>query len=237
MSKASQVKEGDRYGRLTVVRYLEPYEPPSGHRRSRVLVRCSCGKEYPLLTYNLTRGSSTRCRSCSYKERRSVRVGDKFDRLLVVGRETQAGRSVAKCLCDCGEVVFKRPSLLQQNQTNSCGCAPDGKWKGVGELSGTFIYRMKRNAQTRGIKFDVFTEDLWALFQSQKGLCALSGSPLVFGRGEEETTASLDRIDSHQGYCAGNLQWIHKDLNKMKWEFPQDHFIEMCKRVADFNSS
>ena len=51
------------------------------------------------------------------------------------------------------------------------------------------------------------------------------------------TTASLDRIDSKKGYIKGNLQWVHKDLNIMKNSYPNQYFIEMCKKVANANSN
>ena len=46
-------------------------------------------------------------------------------------------------------------------------------------------------------------------------------------------TASLDRIDSSKGYVKGNVQWVHKDINKMKTDFEQSIFIKLCKSVAD----
>ena len=46
-------------------------------------------------------------------------------------------------------------------------------------------------------------------------------------------TASLDRIDSNLSYIKDNVQWIHKDLNRMKNEFSQDRFIEVCKAVFE----
>ncbi len=48
-------------------------------------------------------------------------------------------------------------------------------------------------------------------------------------------TASLDRIDSTKGYTLDNIQWIHKDLNKMKMNFANDYFIKTCKLVAENN--
>ena len=48
-------------------------------------------------------------------------------------------------------------------------------------------------------------------------------------------TASLDRIDSTRGYTVDNIQWIHKDLNRMKWNLPNDYFINICTLVANHN--
>jgi hypothetical protein len=46
------------------------------------------------------------------------------------------------------------------------------------------------------------------------------------------TTASVDRIDSSKGYIKGNVQWVHKTINKMKWGYSQGEFIEFCEAVV-----
>jgi len=60
-------------------------------------------------------------------------------------------------------------------------------------------------------------------------VCALSGVKL------DENTWSPDRIDSKKGYTKENLQFVHKDINLMKNKFPEDYFIEMCKKGAENN--
>jgi hypothetical protein len=49
-------------------------------------------------------------------------------------------------------------------------------------------------------------------------------------------TASVDRIDSSKDYVEGNVQWLHKDINRMKWDLDTDKFIELCKLVANKNA-
>jgi hypothetical protein len=46
-------------------------------------------------------------------------------------------------------------------------------------------------------------------------------------------TASLDRIDSSNGYEVGNIQWVHVMVNMCKNKYAQDVFVKMCKSVAD----
>jgi len=48
-----------------------------------------------------------------------------------------------------------------------------------------------------------------------------------------ETTASLDRINNDLGYIEGNVQWVHKDVNRMKWAFTQDRFLELCCLITE----
>jgi hypothetical protein len=71
----------------------------------------------------------------------------------------------------------------------------------------------------------------------QNQRCALSGQELSFSRNsrnKKDSTASLDRIDSLDGYVIGNVQWIHKDINRMKSDFDEKHFIDICHMIAKF---
>lgn len=73
-------------------------------------------------------------------------------------------------------------------------------------------------------------------YTKQNGKCALSDLEIRFPSfGEKATsqTASLDRINSDLGYIKNNIQWVHKDINKMKWELSQDRFLELCKLIAN----
>ena len=44
-------------------------------------------------------------------------------------------------------------------------------------------------------------------------------------------TASIDRIDSSKGYERGNVQFVHKDINAMKWNLSLAKFMEYCKLI------
>ena len=69
------------------------------------------------------------------------------------------------------------------------------------------------------------------LFLKQNRKCALTGQSIFFAKTTREhdskqTTASLDRIDSNNGYIEGNVQWVHKKLNMMKQAMPDQEFIQ-----------
>jgi hypothetical protein len=85
------------------------------------------------------------------------------------------------------------------------------------------------------LKVTITIQDAWELFQAQHERCALTGVDLTFGgtaRNWQSKTASLDRIDSSRGYTKNNVQWIHKRLQWMKNDMPEDEFIAWCKAVA-----
>lgn len=168
--------------------------------------------------------------------------------ILRVWREG-SGKSLrwfCDCSCSCGKLTTrKRLDNVLKGRVISCGCSNlskptilaggNGYFKGCGELRGSKLVQLKRGAQRRGLEFSVSKEYLWELFQEQGGKCALTGASICFGRVyyPHETTASLDRIDSSRGYVEGNLQWVLKDVNKIKKDLDQDYFIALCRMVSD----
>jgi hypothetical protein len=61
----------------------------------------------------------------------------------------------------------------------------------------------------------------------------LSGLPLLI-EANQTTTVSLDRIDSSIGYVRGNLQLVTAVVNRMKQEFPQEDFLQMCETITNY---
>jgi len=96
--------------------------------------------------------------------------------------------------------------------------------------------RAQNQAKQRKISFSVTLEYIGDLFERQKGLCALTGVPLRLKQVARDfsQTASLDRKDNSKGYIEGNLQWIDKRINKLKSDFTQSEFIDLCNKVIEF---
>ena len=74
---------------------------------------------------------------------------------------------------------------------------------------------------------EITLEDIQETYEAQNKVCAFSGLPISFGK-----EASVDRIDSSLGYTKDNIQIVHKRLNLMKQDIPNDEFIEWCIAVA-----
>jgi hypothetical protein len=235
--KVSKITVGKRFGQLLVVEDNGDFIfEPNGHKRRVVVVKCDCGKESSMRTAYINRGA-TCCMMCSRNNRTMVKIGEIYDDLTIIGFTNIKNKKQAICRCICGNIVNRRSELLFRiNMTNNCGCKHRGQWKGVGELSSSQFNRYKQGAIKRNLKFDITIEYAWDIFQQQNNTCALSGLKIGF---PFHTTApyeaSLDRIDSNQGYIKGNVQWVHKDIQKMKMDLPQDRFIELCKLIASKN--
>lgn len=108
---------------------------------------------------------------------------------------------------------------------------------GHGTLSKTTWNKIQNAANRRQIPFKITIKYGWKLFEEQTRRCALSGLLLKFSSSSSifDGTASLDRIDSSRGYIKGNVQWIHKRINRMKWDMDDASFVLFCKAIADHN--
>lgn len=159
-------------------------------------------------------------------------------------------RSIWVFRCVCGKEIERSRVQIERHLKNppSCGCQSikgnqHPYWNGVGEFSKTHFTAIKNSAIRRKLDFNLTIEYLWELFLKQDRTCALSGEQLKFGtyamvhnKELRVPTASLDRIDSTKGYVEGNVQWVHKTLNKMKMELGDKEFIQWCYKVCDYKS-
>ena len=146
------------------------------------------------------------------------------------------------------ECIHCKNEFIQQGQhvvTSKFGCK-DCKgdqmsatnsvhWKGGRFVPGFFISKIKHknlHRRSKNIEFNLSYEYLDLLWEAQNGRCAYTGEKLDFGRSKISGTASLDRIDSSMGYVEGNVQFVHKDVNIMKWNLSEERFIEICNKIT-----
>ena len=62
----------------------------------------------------------------------------------------------------------------------------------------------------------------------------LSGVIIYFPKSSDEKgTASIDRINPNQHYTINNIQWVHKDVNNMKFSLDEDCFLYLCKLIVN----
>ena len=174
--------------------------------------------------------------------------GQKFNRLTLIERlrknDVRNKFPKKNCWlvkCDCNNEIILPMGALVTGNTGSCGClkselchSKSHSWQGYKEIPKTFWNRIQSNAKSREIEFDIDIEYVWKLFLKQKRKCALSGCVLKFSS-QNNTIASLDRIDSKKGYIKGNIQWVHKTIQKMKFVYSQNYFLNICEAVADYS--
>lgn len=185
-------------------------------------------------------------------------VGSKFNRWTVLEYigDTQTCNGVLKCRCDCGTEQNVSYYDLQSGQTKGCNsCSKierskncgkyerklgkeNWKFNGYEKLGGQQWSTIKYNAKARNLEFSITKEYAYNILLEQNFKCKLSGLDIELckpGRKNTRWTATLDRINSKIGYVEGNVQWLHKDINTMKWAFNENQFIKYCKMIAEKN--
>jgi len=241
-SEARKTPPGEVQGRF-MAKGLECVGEYNG-RKEEIVVRCRrCGQTFTGKPANIWKRKKQPCACYQVKSpawnRKDIR-GKRFGMLIAV-RPTEQKRHnhvVWECLCDCGETAFYTPNELKTRR--SCGClrrvcgSQRRGWTGHGEIPGRYWSNLKASAKRRDIPFRLSIEEAWTLFLEQEDRCVFSGVALPFESTyqAELTTASLDRIDSSRCYELGNVQWIHKTVNRMKVHFSAEYFLQLCRLVV-----
>lgn len=161
-------------------------------------------------------------------------IGKRFGKLIVLSKENSSQDRMSRwlCQCDCGNKHITRMRNLKNGDCKSCGCA---KLTRFGDLNGSYFWRSKNGAKNRGLVFEITIKDAWDKFLQQKEKCAISGLPIKLCKDyrDKTQTASLDRIDSTKGYTLDNIQWIHKDINRMKMDMEEKIFFDWIKVIYE----
>lgn len=194
-------------------------------------------------------------------------VGTQYGEYTVIDetiQKTKDNKIMFHVKCSCGLIHYVRAYFLKSGRQLSCkscsqrravykqlengGTKFTDNWthNGIGDITLSYFNHFRYGAEKRNILFsqEVTPKLVWELFLKQGKKCALSGLDITLSTAFKNSqpdyskiSASLDRIDSTKGYEVGNLQWVHKDINKMKHNFNQDYFIEMCKQVTINNAN
>ena len=144
---------------------------------------------------------------------------------------------------NCGnEKILSYTKIIGEYQNGCSSCVKDRfsgpdsfNWKipEVQNVTSMYYHKLKKCAEKRKLVFDVSREYLDEIFIKQNKKCVYTGYDLYFGNSKIRGTASLDRIDSTQGYVKNNIQWVHKDVNTIKWDLSHNKFVEICKLITE----
>lgn len=167
--------------------------------------------------------------------------GRKFDKLKVIGldRVDPKNGTYWKCRCKCGGVQVVRGSHLTAGAVHRCKECKFRSMRnpnGVGDMSIHYWNQVLSGAARRNIEVAVTKEEAYKLFEDQGRKCALSGVPIQFPprtNWRHESSASFDRKDSTIGYATGNVQWVHKLVNRMKMNLSEAEFLTWCRLIVN----
>lgn len=232
MMNKIEIKKGDVYGNYTVVS-----DPFFEKKHRKVKCKCECGKIRKVYCGNIKRITS--CTKCSAKQRYcKLKTGDKKYSLTFLNyfNDPTNRHTMAEFQCDCGNKTIIEAYLFGKNKT--CGCIRQREgfinpsYQGCEFVSKTYFTTIKYNAIRKKRKFNLSIDYLNELLVKQNHKCAMSGLEIKVGSTKTETTASVDRINNKLGYIIGNVQWVHKDVNRMKSDFDSNYFKFLCSKIA-----
>ena len=109
---------GRRFGSLVA----EAKEPPYGDGKTRWKCICDCGNTYITTSYALRKGKA---KSCGCSRRKDI-TGLRFGKLTAIERTERyvvynnRKKFLWKCVCDCGETVYRLPEKLRKNTNYAC---------------------------------------------------------------------------------------------------------------------
>jgi hypothetical protein len=224
---------GLKFGKWTVLEKLPK------NKWNKWKCQCECGSIGFVANSDLNKGKSVQCLKCAAKKRGEefgINLKDKrFGKWLVVERTgtTAYRRPIWKCICDCGTIGYIPSSNLLTGFSSKCG-----KCNIYKNIQGPTWAKILNGAKYRNLEVIITVKEASELYDIQEGTCALTGIPLIISEKHHTklNTASLDRIDSSMGYTKENCQWVHKDVNRMKWILTNEQFKTICKQVVEYHN-
>lgn len=121
------------------------------------------------------------------EKRLSPKNGERFDRLIVLGRSKTGGKDRAKtyyiCQCDCGAIKEIKGVSLRSGMTKSCGCLHSERMKEIGrDMIGDSSYhriewRYRYNASKREMPWELTTECFRELLSQNCHWCGEEPKP------------------------------------------------------------
>lgn len=188
-------------------------------------------------------------RSPSRKD--SVAIGQKFGRWMVIDPLVQDGvRYMVDVICECGTRQLIRSSNLIKGRTMGCRscsnktnyptfrksrCNPDESLMGLSPTWLSGIIHNKERGLYRTLDVEIDSHDLLNQLKFQNFKCAYTGENLnVLGLNKSKSNASVDRINGDRGYSKENIQWVSKNVNRMKNSFTEKEFLDTCFKIYEF---
>lgn len=234
--KKLNVEIGDKFGDYTVIS-----EPFIDCGKEKIKCQCKCG--HIRIPYKCNIKRLVCCRFCNAVEKyRKYKPGDRHESLTVIRylnkdeHLLKNNRTRLLVKCDCGNIFSILSNWFYKGKSCSCSRKKKGidhpSYKGLKYVSRTYFSQIKNNAKKRNLDFSIDIEYIDDLMSIQETKCALTGLPIEIGNTKSASTASLDRIQNNFGYVEGNVQWLHKDINRMKSDFSSEYFKSLCMAVC-----
>lgn len=220
------IKIGDIYNDVQVLSKTKKYQ-----NKNAVLCLCKCGKKRHIRVDELIMYYDTLCR-CKIKP--IINIQDIID-------DYNNYKSLRKIATKYQIHIRTILTILRNNNIKirsksyyfDLGIAPN--YTGYKDITGTLWGNVRRGAEKRNLEFSISKKYAQKILEQQNYKCALTDEKLFPDLQNKRNSGnmSLDRIDSSNGYVEGNIQWITKDIQKMKMDFEQSKFIALAKKISE----
>jgi deoxyuridine 5'-triphosphate nucleotidohydrolase len=96
-----------------------------------------------------------------------------------------------------------------------------------------FWSSLKYGAKSRSIDISISKSEVINILYKQNFRCAMTGLYIDLQRGENNKTASIDRIDCKKPYNIKNIQWVHKYINVSRKELSIEYYNNLCNKIIN----
>jgi hypothetical protein len=206
---------------------------PYVDKRHRVDIRClTCGKVKNVLAGFIIKHNNSQG-VCRCNGTYNKLTNDKIIQLFKIWgltpleqyKNNRCGK--IKTLCHCGEIFYLYIKRFLNGKTTQCKrCNQTSKFQ-CGDLSTVKLWGCYQRALQNHWEYNLTSEYMWDLFLKQDRKCIYSKELLT------TINASVDRINSKNGYIIGNVQWVDKYVNRIKWKLSEEEFLYFTKLVAN----
>ena len=152
-------------------------------------------------------------------------LNQKFGRLTVISQEqSKCGKTIWKCLCDCGNLTNVTSTNLTCGRINSCGCIRKEQitkrnithnqrhtylyevWKGMKQRCYNSKSKAFKNYGARGITVcEKWKNDFQSFYD-----WSYANGYTPDNQKDEKTKLTIDRIDVNRNYEPSNCRWVDR---------------------------
>lgn len=178
---------------------------------------CSwCGQDKPITSFRYKIFSPEELAKCKTKKRRRR---DRF------------------CL-ECEPLYNRSPKRMQYAIDYNRKLRENTGERGRYHILMKILVGVRKRCRTHSLPYDLSTDYLMSLWDSQNGCCYYTGVPLSWGvTTHQPDSASVDRLEPDRGYVRGNVALCTLKMNVTKSNRTEEELYQLCQLVLDINSS